>query len=116
MTRQWTGFDTAQIDALGRSAKGEGGDTERTCPACGHRAIRGYRYFSSRLTGPTVISYVWCSHCRRWAGSTGPRPPGLDLDDPLTPEDHRKLDRDLPALLGHLDRLWETGKLPQRPR
>lgn len=114
--RQWIGFDTAQLDALGRSAKSESSTTERTCPACGNRCVRSYRYFSSRVTGPTVISYVWCACCHRYAGSTGPRPPGLDLEDPLTPEDHRRLDRDLTALLGHLDHLWEAGRLPQRPR
>jgi len=113
MTHRWSGFDTSQIDALGRAAKTAADSAERVCPACGNRCVRSYRYFSKRATGPTMISYVWCSHCHRYAGSTGPRPPNLELDDPLTPEDHRALDYDLIALLEHLDHLWDIGKLPQ---
>lgn len=106
-------FDSEQVKALGRTARNVGGSGERICPACGKVSVRTYRYFSERITGPTVISYVWCSHCHRYAGSTGPRPPGPDLKDPLTRQDHIDLDHDLIALLERLDHLWDIGRLPQ---
>jgi hypothetical protein len=105
-------FSAEQIADLAKSAR-KAGAAERVCPACGWTKVRTYRYFSERMTGPTVISYVWCAHCHRFMGSTGPRPPTLQLDDPLTREEHLTLDHDLDALLTYLDRLWDTGVLPQ---
>lgn len=106
-------FDSKHVQELGRNAHDVSGSGERACPACGNRSIRMYRYFSQRISGPTMISYVWCSHCRRYEGATGPRPPGLSLTDPLTPGDHAALDYDLAGLLDYLDHLWDIGKLPQ---
>ncbi len=112
----WAMYDEAEIRILGKQARQEGLDHERTCPVCGQQSVRTYRYFSSRLTGPTLISYVWCSRCRRYAGSTGPRPPTLALEDPLTVADRKRLEGDIFGLLLHLDQLWEEGKLPQVTR
>ena len=113
MTKLWRIFDDDQIQTLGREAQNAAGSGERACPACGRVKIRTYRYFSERISGPTLITYVWCGHCHRYAGSTGPRPPGINLRDPLTPEDHQKLDHNLISLLEHLDHLWDIGRLPQ---
>ncbi len=112
MTASWKAFSAEQVADLARSARMSVA-VERICPACGWTTVRTYRYFSERMTGPTIISYVWCAHCHRYEGSTGPRPPQLQLADPLTREDHLNLDHDLHALLQYLDHLWDTGILPQ---
>jgi hypothetical protein len=108
----WRPFDSKQIAALGRQAAAGIRIAERVCPVCGKAAIRNYRHPDERATGPTVISYVWCANCQHYAGSTGPRDPGEELADPLTREDHGRLDNNLRALLDHLDHLWDTGVLP----
>jgi hypothetical protein len=76
------------------------------------KKVREYTHPSSRDTDPIAISYVWCSNCGRYAGSTGPAPAGVEIRDPLTEEDHLRFLYDLRGLLDHLDHLWDTGVLP----
>jgi hypothetical protein len=114
MSTPWRPFDARQISALAASARVSKEPGERVCPACGQRCVRRYRYPSSRMTGRTVISYAWCSNCHHYAGSTGPLSATSNISDPLSSEDHSALDSDLPALLKHLDRLWDEGILPPR--
>lgn len=109
----WRSFDSDQVTALGVQAAAGIRIEARTCPACGKAAIRSYSHPSERATGSAVvISYVWCANCQHYTGSTGPRAPGERLTDPLTREDHERLDNNLRALLNHLDHLWDTGVLP----
>jgi len=109
----WRAFDSAQVTGLGRQAAAGVRLEDRTCPVCGKAAIRSYSHPFERAASSAVISYVWCANCQHYAGSTGPRAPGERLADPLTREDHERLDNNLRALLDHLDHLWDTGVLPQ---
>jgi hypothetical protein len=61
-----------------------------------------------------VISYVWCSSCHRYVGSTGPLSATTKISDPLSSDDHSVLDEDLAALLKYLDELWDKGTLPPK--
>lgn len=112
MSTYWRPFDAHQASALAASARRHDGGAKRVCPACGMRCVRSYRYASSRSTGPTVISYVWCSSCHHYAGSTGPLSAASKVSDPLSSDDHSVLDQDLAALLKRLDELWDKGILP----
>ncbi|MGW4940104.1 hypothetical protein ACWEOZ_00740 [Actinoplanes sp. NPDC004185] len=50
------------------------------------------------------------------AGSTGALPRGLLIADPwqtLDPAAWQEFDTSLPRLFGRLDRLWDSGVLPQ---
>lgn len=116
MPPKWTSYNSTQISLLAEKAEEEGFQNERSCPVCARRKVRTYGYLSSRTTGPTLISYSWCSNCHRFWGGTGPRPVGLRLDDPLDESEHERYDHDLDALLDHLDQLWDEGVLPQVPR
>jgi|SRR5579859_806342 len=94
---------------------------ERECPRCHAVAVRTYGYPSYRRASPSLIAYSWCHNCHRFAGTTGPLPSGFRFSDPLgNLSDDERLefyDRLGPgmAFLGHLDSLWDKGKLPQRP-
>ena len=108
-------YDATEVRLLGERARLEPVDGERACPSCGVRKVRTYRYFSSRVSGPTLTSYVWCANCHRYSGSTGPRPASLNLDDPLDHSEHERYENDLPSLLDRLDKFWDEGVLPQDP-
>ncbi len=113
---QWTSFSGAHVEALagGTSFLVEPG--ERDCPACGERSVRAYLSSPERARRPTLVSYVWCRSCKRFVGSRAARPHGLAFTDPLAdlaPEQRRELERSLIGFLGHLDRLWDDGVLPQ---
>ena len=112
MSIPWRPFDARQVSVLAASARPHADSTERICPACAVRCVRSYKYASSRPTGRTVISYVWCSNCHRFAGSTGPLAVTTKISDPLSNREHSVLDEDLDALLKHLDELWDQGVLP----
>lgn len=114
MSTFWRPFEAGQVSALAATARVHDGGGERVCPACGMRCVRSYRYASSRPTGRTVISYVWCSSCHRYVGSTGPLSATSKISDPLSSDDHSVLDEDLAALLKHLDELWDKGTLPPK--
>lgn len=83
------------------------------CPACGAKALRFYMHGWTRLGRPTVITYLWCANCRRYDGSTGPRPAGFDFTDPVPPDRHNDFTDDLAGFLRFVDRLWDEGRLPQ---
>ncbi len=116
---QWTSFSGTHVEALTRGTSFLVEPGERDCPACGERSVRAYLCSPERARRPTLVSYVWCRSCRRFVGSRAARPDGLDFTDPLadlTPQDRRVLERTLIGFLGHLDRLWDEGVLPQRFR
>ena len=112
MSNFWRPFEARQVSDLAATTRVH--EDERVCPACGMRCVRSYRYASSRTTGRTAISYVWCSNCHRYVGSTGPLSATSKISDPLSEDDHAVLDEDLGALLRHLDELWDKGKLPPK--
>src|SRR5690348_3912895 len=110
-------FDTAEIQALAAGPRFVDQPVERLCPACGKRGVRTYMYGSDRQGRPTIISYTWCTSCRRYHGSVGPRPDGLRFNDPLShmSRDERKaLERKGAELFRTLDELWNSGALPQQ--
>jgi hypothetical protein len=112
----WKSFTGDQLAALtqGPSFLVEPG--ERGCPACGGRSLRAYLTMAPQAKRPTLVSYVWCSACRTFAGSRAKHPVGVVVADPLavlSAADRRALESSLTGFLAHLDRLWDEGVLPQ---
>ncbi|MDP9819761.1 hypothetical protein [Spirilliplanes yamanashiensis] len=113
----WSSFSGAHVEALAQGASFMAAPGERDCPACGERSVRAYLSEPARARRPTLVSYVWCRSCHRFVGSRSARPAGLTFTDPLAAlaaEERRELERTLVGFLGHLDRLWDDGVLPQR--
>lgn len=109
-------FTPAELEVLGRKRNFLRDQSESPCPACGKVAIRTYLRNTKHAGRPAVISYTWCAACRRMAGSTGALPRGLLIADPwqtLDPAAWQEFDTSLPRLFGRLDRLWDSGVLPQ---
>ena len=116
MTHGWSSFDGAQVEALAQGTSFMVEPAERDCPACGERAVRAYLSAAPNARRPTLVSYVWCSACRRFVGSRSAHPAGLVFADPLaalTVPERRQLERSLDGFLAHLDELWDRGVLPQ---
>jgi hypothetical protein len=116
MTPGWSSFDGAQVEALAQGTSFMVEPGERECPACGERAVRAYLSAAPNARRPTLVSYVWCSACRRFVGSRSAHPAGLVFADPLaglTAPERRELERSLDGFLAHLDELWDRGVLPQ---
>ena len=111
---RWTPYDVMHTRRLAedRALTGEG---EGMCPVCGAVRVRHYTYPSTRPSGPTVIGYAWCAQCHRYASSTAPQRPGDRIEDVLSEAEHDLFDNDLFGLLGHLDALWDAGRLGDRP-
>jgi hypothetical protein len=89
---------------------------QRECPACGAARLRAYVTVPPKARRPTLVSYVWCSACRKFVGTRAKHPDGLVFSDPLaalTDAERRELERSLVGFLAHLDRLWDEGALPQ---
>jgi hypothetical protein len=113
---QWTSFNGAQVEALAQGTSFIAEPGERECPACGERAVRAYLTVPQSARRPTLVSYVWCSACRKFVGSRAAHPVGLVFSDPLAAlpvAERRELEQSLVGFLAHLDRLWEAGTLPQ---
>ena len=116
MTPDWSGFSWAQIEALAQGTSFMAEPGERDCPASGERAVRAYLSMAPNARRPTLVSYVWCTACRRFVGTRSAHPAGLVLSDPLAtlgPPERRELERTLTGFLAHLDALWDAGALPQ---
>jgi hypothetical protein len=112
----WDGFTGAQVAALARGPGFLLEPGERDCPACGGRSLRAYVTPAPQAKRPTLVSYVWCSPCRKFAGSPAKHPEGVVLSDPLavlSPAERRALESSLTGYVAHLDRLWDDGRLPQ---
>jgi hypothetical protein len=107
----WGSFRPDEIEALATGVSFLVEPGERDCPACGVRRLRAYVQSPPQAKRPTLVSYVWCAGCRKFAGSRARRPDGLVFADPLA---GLGLDRGrLTDFLAHLDRLWDDGVLPQ---
>jgi hypothetical protein len=116
MTGGWGSFTGDQVAALTRGASFLLEPGERECPACGACAVRAYLTVPDNARRPTLISYVWCSACRRFVGTRAAHPPGVVISDPLaglSPAERRELERSVTGFLAHLDRMWDDGVLPQ---
>lgn len=112
----WSSFDAAQVEALAQGTSFLAEPGERDCPACGERAVRAYLTVPANARRPTLVSYVWCSACRRFVGTRAAHPAGVVFSDPLavlSAAERRELERSLTGFLAHLDRLWDDGVLPQ---
>lgn len=111
----WSSFTGVQVEALAQGRNFMAEPVERECPACGARAIRAY-LTAPEAKRPTLVSYVWCSACRKFVGTRSAHPAGLVFSDPLallSADERRALERSLTGFLAHLDRLWDDGVLPQ---
>ena len=113
---QWASFTPDQVAALTQGASFLAAPGERECPGCGRRSVRAYVNAPENARRPTLVSYVWCSACRRFGGTRAKHPVGVLFSDPLAAlpvAERRELERSLVGFLAHLDRLWESGVLPQ---
>ncbi|RZU49813.1 hypothetical protein EV385_1568 [Krasilnikovia cinnamomea] len=113
---QWGSFTGDQVAALTRGTSFLAEPRERDCPACGRRAVRAYLNAPPQARRPTLVSYVWCSACHRFVGTRAAHPAGIVVSDPLavlSAEQRRELEGSLVGFLTHLDRLWDSGVLPQ---
>jgi len=116
VTLQWDGFSPGQIESLAGGASFLTDPGERECPACGCHSLRAYVNAPEKARRPTLVSYVWCSACRKFVGSRAKHPEGVVFADPLaalSATERRELERTLVGFLAHLDRLWDAGVLPQ---
>jgi hypothetical protein len=116
VAQEWGGFSPDHVQALATGENFFAAPAERDCPACGCRSVRAYVNVPEKAKRPTLVSYVWCSACRRFVGSRAKHPAGLVFSDPLAvlpAAERRELERTLTGFLAHLDRLWDDGVLPQ---
>lgn len=112
----WDSFSADEVVALTRGESFFAAPGERICPACGERSLRAYVNAPENARRPTLVSYVWCSACRKFVGTRAKHPEGLVFSDPLavlSVAERRELERSLVGFLAHLDRLWDEGVLPQ---
>ncbi|RSM48536.1 hypothetical protein DMB66_46130 [Actinoplanes sp. ATCC 53533] len=112
----WSSFSGDQITALAQGESLFVRPGERECPSCGRRSVRAYVTAPENARRPTLVSYVWCTACRKFVGTRARHPEGLVFSDPLamlSPAERRELERSLVGFLAHLDELWEAGALPQ---
>ena len=113
---EWGSFSADQVAALAQGASFMAAPGERECPACGSCSVRAYVNAPSNARRPTLVSYVWCTACRRFVGTRAKHPAGVVFSDPLAAlpaADRRELERSLIGFLAHLDELWDRGVLPQ---
>ena len=112
----WSSFTGPQVEALAQGESFFRSPGERECPACGRRSVRAYVNAPENARRPTLVSYVWCTACRKFVGTRAKHPDGLVFSDPLaalSPAERREIERSLVGFLAHLDRLWDDGVLPQ---
>jgi hypothetical protein len=112
----WGSFSADQIAALAQGASWQSEPGERECPGCGRRSVRAYVNAPENARRPTLVSYLWCSGCRKFVGTRAKHPEGVVFSDPLAAlsvAERRELERSLVGFLAHLDRLWDDGVLPQ---
>jgi hypothetical protein len=112
----WSSFSADQVAALAQGESLFAQPGERECPACGQRGVRAYVTAPEQARRPTLVSYAWCTACRKFVGTRARHPDGLVFSDPLavlSPAERRELERSLIGFLAHLDELWDAGALPQ---
>lgn len=109
----WRSFSAEQVSRLAETRQAADMPDGWRCPNC-RGSIRHYCYESRRRAVQTLISYVWCPTCKHYYGSTGPLPPGLEVDDPLrnlAPDERLRLESNLASFLHRLDDLWDADLL-----
>jgi len=114
--QEWGSFTGGETAALTQGTAFMAEPGERDCPSCGGRSLRAYLTTPPTARRPTLVSYVWCTGCRKFVGSRSALPAGLVFTDPLAglpTDDRRALERSLTGFLAHLDGLWDNGVLPQ---
>jgi hypothetical protein len=112
----WSSFSGDEVAALAQGESFLTDPGERDCPACGCRSVRAYVNAPENARRPTLVSYVWCTACRKFVGTRAKHPAGLVFSDPLavlSAAERRELERSLVGFLAHLDELWDAGALPQ---
>lgn len=112
----WASFTGDEVAALTRGESFFADPGERECPSCGARRVRAYVTAPANARRPTLVSYVWCSGCRKFVGTRARHPEGLIFSDPLaalSADERRAVEGSVVGFLAHLDELWESGKLPQ---
>ena len=112
----WGSFTADQVAALAQGVSFLAEPGERECPACGRRSLRAYVQAPEHARRPTLVSYVWCSGCRKFVGTRARHPDGVVFSDPLAAlpiAERRAVERSLVGFLAYLDSLWDDGVLPQ---
>ncbi len=112
----WASFSGDEVAALTQGTSFFADPGERVCPACGDPRLRAYVTSAPAARRATLVSYAWCSSCRKFVGTRSRLPEGLLFSDPLaalSDLERRELERSLVGFLAHLDRLWDDGVLPQ---
>jgi hypothetical protein len=112
----WGSFSADEVAALARGASFLIEPGQRDCPACGKGRVRTYVQSPVNARRPTLVSYVWCSGCRKFVGTRAKHPEGVVFSDPLaamSAAERREVERSLIGFLAHLDGLWDAGVLPQ---
>ncbi|HET6482233.1 MAG TPA: hypothetical protein VFG35_19680 [Actinoplanes sp.] len=112
----WDSFSGDQVAAMTQGESFFAAPGERVCPACEVKSLRAYVTAPENARRPTLVSYVWCSSCRKFVGTRAKHPEGLVFSDPLAAlpaAERRSIERSLVGFLEHLDHLWDSGALPQ---
>jgi hypothetical protein len=107
-------FTPPEVEALAQGPRPWQTSEERQCPACGAPRIRSFLQHWSRNGRPILIGYVWCANCRRFHGSTGAMPSGLEFEDPFDTAAKLAWGSKGDDFFRVLDQAWDSGLLPQR--
>lgn len=111
----WRNFSAQQVHVIQEELPpiGTPRDAGR-CPSCGENTLHWYHY-ANLFRARSKVSYVWCSGCRLYIGSTTAAEL-WDLPDPLgdlTSEARTELEKDREGYFSRLDQFWRSGALPQ---
>jgi hypothetical protein len=110
----WRNFDPDQLKAIGTVLPPLGEPAGAVqCPSCANLTLHWYGYLNPFREG-SMISYEWCSACRRYHGQTYALE-DWDLPDPFDGgrDDTGEMEGDFDKFFGALDELWKSGDLPQ---
>jgi hypothetical protein len=114
----WKSFSTEEQALIATASKEAGFHldlpgqrlVELRCAHCGDLSLRTYLNARHEEGESSLLTQVWCSRCKRFAGSAGPFPDGLRFDDPLA---GGRAALGAAQLFAVLDDLWAKGILPQ---
>ncbi|MCD9872917.1 hypothetical protein [Streptomyces guryensis] len=89
---------------------------ERSCPICGHVALRDYHHGSYGRPAPSWINCLCCGNCHAYSSSfTAAERKMVESDPPLAQYGDQvdEVFRDPERLLRTLDGYWKSGRRSQ---